>query len=440
MLRPVNLWFALLGLGSNKLRSALTTLGIIIGVGAVIVIVSLGAGLRRSTEQQMEAWSGGTIEVRPGGRYGGVMPMIPEGVPPEKVEAIIQEQMRSMRASQLGPADVEALEKLATTVVAVAPQVETWGQVVCQGVNIPGQIVGVTEDFTTVYRREVKWGRFLTPEDDANAAAVAVLDETLVTQYFGEDANPVGQVLHITMQDVPQNFVVVGVLRKKAGMDYFGPRAILVPLKTAQLRLNPGAMNPQLGGGQSLSLIAARVDSRVPAERRYAVAQINTILRARRGIAPGAPEDFQVHDTLEFSEEATRLTNTITAVLSLIAGISLIVGSIGLMNIMLVSVSERTWEIGLRRALGARQIDILGQFLTEAVLLSLGGGLVGLVLGAAGSYGISLLVEQLRGLVWVTADVVLIAMGVSSAVGIAAGLYPAWRAALLAPTSALRHS
>ncbi len=436
MLRPINLWFALLGLESNKLRSALTTLGIIIGVGAVIVIVSLGGGLRRSTERQMEAWSGGTIEVRPGPQYGP-MPVIPEGVPPEKMEAIMQMSMGGS-GSQITLADVEALEKLATTVVAVAPQYETWGQVVCQGVYIPGQIVGVTPEFLDVYRREVKYGRFLTEADGEETATVAVLDETLVTQYFGEGANPVGQVLHITMQNVPQNFIVVGVLAKKAGMDSFGPRAILVPLKTAQMRLNQEGTNPASRG--NLNLIAARVDSRVSSERRYSVAQINTILRARRGLAPGTPESFQVNDTLEFSEEMTRVTTTITAVLSLIAGISLIVGSIGLMNIMLVSVSERTWEIGLRRALGAQQIDILGQFLAEAVLLSLGGGLVGLALGAAGSYGISLLVDELRGLVWVTADVVLIAVGVSSAVGIAAGIYPAWRAALLAPTRALRHN
>lgn len=431
MLRPVNLWFALLGLESNKLRAALTTLGIIIGVGAVIMIVSLGNGLRRSTERQMEAWSGGTIEVRAGGRY--MPPMeIPEGIPPEKADAIIRSTI-SARASYLTERDLAALEKLATSAKALAPQLEVNGQVVCRGVYIPGQIVGVTPSFLETYRREVKWGRFLTAEDGEQAAAVAVLDESLVSQYFGEDVNPVGQVLHITMQETPQNFLIIGVLRKKEGVQGFGPRAILVPLKTAQLRLNSGPKD-------MISLIAARVDSRVAAERRYAVAQINTILRARRGIPTGSPEDFQVRDTLEFSEEMTRVTTTITAVLSLIAGISLIVGSIGLMNIMLVSVSERTWEIGLRRALGGRRSDILSQFLAEAVLLSLAGGLVGLALGVAGSYGVSLLVEQLKGLVWVTADVVLIAVGVSSAVGIAAGLYPAWRAALLAPTSALRHS
>ena len=432
MARLVNLWFALLGLESNKLRSALTTLGIIIGVGAVIMIVSLGNGLRRSTERQMEAFSSGTIEVRAGGRYSRPAVAIPEGVPPEKMEGLIRSSMVA-RASTLGPRDVEALRRLGTSLAGVAPLFETSAQVVCQGKYMPtGQIVGVTADFLQVYQREMKLGRFFTPQDEEAASAVVVLDEALVDTFFGEGVNPVGTILHVTVREVPQNLVVVGVLRKKDGTGAYGPRQMLVPLRTAQLRLNQG-MAPD-----AISLIAVRVDSRQAAERRYAVAQINTILRARRGLAPGSPEDFMVSDTLAFSEEMARVMNTMTAVLSLIAGISLVVGSIGLMNIMLVGVSERTWEIGLRRALGARQIDILSQFLAEAVLLALVGGLTGLILGAVGSYGISLLVEQLKGVVWVTPDVVLIAVGISSAVGVVAGIYPAWRAALLQPTAALR--
>ena len=434
MLRVVNLWFALLGLESNKLRSALTTLGIIIGVGAVIVIVSLGNGLRRSTERQMEAFSSGTIEVRSGGRYAPPPEIvIPEGVPPEKIEAMVRSSMTA-RSSYLTQRDVDALRKLATSVLGISPQVETYGRVVCLGQYMQtGQIVGVTPEYLQVYRREIKWGRFFTPGDEEMAAPVAVIEESLANQFFGEGVNPVGQVLHITPQNVTQNYLIVGVLRSKSGAPAYGPRTLLVPLRTAQMRLSQGPRD-------SVSLIAARVDSRDMADRRYAVAQINTILRARRGLAPGTPEDFMVRDTLEYSEEMARVTGTITLVLSLIAGISLVVGSIGLMNIMLVSVSERTWEIGLRRALGALRQDILAQFLAEAVLLSLAGGLVGLLLGATGSYVVSLLVEQLKGLVWVSADVVLIAVGISSAVGIAAGIYPAWRAALLQPTSALRHA
>ncbi|UCC76192.1 MAG: FtsX-like permease family protein, partial [Anaerolineales bacterium] len=163
-----------------------------------------------------------------------------------------------------------------------------------------------------------------------------------------------------------------------------------------------------------------------------------TILRARHGIAAGAAEDFYIQDTLQFSEERIRIVRTMTLVLSLIAGISLVVGSIGLMNIMLVGVAERTWEIGLRRAIGAEKVDILLQFLTEGVMLAVTGGIGGLLLGLVGSYVGSRLIEQLQGLVSVTPDVFVIAIGVSLAVGIVATIYPAWQAAALQPTAALR--
>jgi len=282
-----------------------------------------------------------------------------------------------------------------------------------------------------VYRRELKYGRFFSAEDQATAAPVMVIEELLSSAVFGSGVNPVGQVLHVVMQNVPQNYMVIGVLAKRRGIQGIPPRSVLVPLRTAQLRLNEGQKD-------RVSLIAARVDSRVPAERRYAVAEINTILRARHALAPGVPEDFFVQDTLEWSEGQVRIIRTMTLVLSLIAGISLIVGSIGLMNIMMVGVAERTWEIGLRRALGAQKPDILIQFLSEGVALALTGGIGGLVLGLAGSYAGSRMIEQLRGLATVTADVFVIALGVSLAVGIVASIYPAWQAAILQPTAALR--
>jgi putative ABC transport system permease protein len=224
---------------------------------------------------------------------------------------------------------------------------------------------------------------------------------------------------------------VIGVLGMKGEAEVLSA-SIYVPLRTAQLRLNAARSD-------EVSLIAVRVDSRKSVERQFAVAQINTILRASHRLAQGASEDFEVNDTLSFREEMATILNTITAILSLIAGISLIVGSIGLMNIMLVSVSERTWEIGLRRAIGAQQGDILAQFLAEAVLLSLVGGVIGFVVGVAGSYAVSLAVEPIKGMVRVTPQIVTIALGVSSVVGIVAGIYPAWRAALLQPRAALRH-
>jgi putative ABC transport system permease protein len=426
MRRWINLWFAVIGLQSNKLRAGLTMLGVVIGIGAVIMIVSLGNGLRRSTELELEAWASGTIEIRP--QYGGPVVSIAygPGKEPAIIEGGIEQQMPTMQEQ-----DLLALRKLATTVVEVVPLLETWAEVVYKGRWMPsGGIAGVTPEYLTVYRSEMKYGRFHTAEDEQTAAPVVVLDESLVDYVFGADANPVGQVLRLTQQNIPQNYTVIGVLAKRRGMQDLGPRALLVPLRTAQMRLNQGPRN-------QISMIAARVDSRVPSERRYSVAQIATILRARRGIAPGAAEDFYVQDTLEFSEERIRIVRTMTLVLSLIAGISLVVGSIGLMNIMLVGVAERTWEIGLRRAIGAEKVDVLLQFLSEGVILAVTGGIGGLVLGLVGSYAGSRLIEQLQGLVSVTPDVFVIALGVSLAVGVVATIYPAWQAAALQPTAAL---
>ncbi len=427
MRRWINLWFAVVGLQSSKLRAALTVLGVVIGVGAVIMIVSLGNGLRRSTELELEAWASGTIEIRP--QYWG--PIVSVAFGPGKEPMIIdggmEQQMPSMHER-----DLVALRTLATTVVEVVPLLETWAETIYKGRWVPsGGLAGVTPEYLTVYRSEMKYGRFFTAEDEENAAPVLVLDEGLVDYIFGAGANPVGEVLRLSQQNIAQNYTIIGVVAKRRGMQGFGSRALLVPLRTAQLRLNQGPRN-QIG------MIAARVDSRVPSERRYSVAQITTILRARRGIALGAQEDFFIQDTLEFSEERIRIVRTMTLVLSLIAGISLVVGSIGLMNIMLVGVAERTWEIGLRRAIGAEKVDILVQFLSEGVLLAVTGGIGGLVLGLIGSYVGSRLIEQLQDLVTVTPDVFVIALGVSLAVGIVATIYPAWQAAALQPTSALR--
>jgi putative ABC transport system permease protein len=191
-------------------------------------------------------------------------------------------------------------------------------------------------------------------------------------------------------------------------------------------------------GKNVISYIAARVDERDSARRKTAVAEINTILRARHAIPAGSPEDFMVQDTLQWSEESMRIVRTITLILSAIAGISLVVGSIGLMNIMLVGVAERTWEIGLRRAVGAEKIDVLLQFLCEGVLIALLGGVGGLALGLAGSFLASRLIEQVKGLATVSVEVVAIAVVVSLVVGMVASIYPAWHAASLQPTAALR--
>ena len=435
MKRLVNLWFAVLGLRTNKLRSGLTMLGVVIGIGAVIMIVSLGNGLRRSTQEQLEAWSAGTIEIRP--QY---IPYVMEVTAVRVDEEAVLAGGKDMpgipqpisQPRGLESADVAALRKLATRVVEVVPLYETWAMVIYRGQYVPNPgVQGVTPEYLTVYRTTMKYGRFLTQEDNDLAAAVVVLDESVVDEVWGQGANPVGEILRMVQNDVPQLYTVIGVMNKRPGLEGISGRSILVPLHTAQMRMS-------MEGKKVISYIAARVDARDSVLRKTAVAEINTILRARRGISTGSPEDFLVQDTLQWSEEQMRIIRTITVVLSAIAGISLIVGSIGLMNIMLVGVAERTWEIGLRRAVGAEKSDVLLQFLCEGVFIALLGGVGGLGLGLGGSFLASRLIEQVKGMATVSADVVVIAVLVSLIVGVVASIYPAWHAASLQPTAALR--
>jgi putative ABC transport system permease protein len=439
MKRLVNLWFAVLGLRTNKLRSGLTMLGVVIGIGAVIMIVSLGNGLRRSTQEQMEAWSAGTVEIRP--QYVPYV-MDVSAIEMEKAAAAaggkagalygpgLPQPMSQPRG--LEPMDVVALRRLATRVVQVTPLYETWAQIIYKGQYVPNPgVQGVLPEYLTVFRTTMKYGRFFTQEENDLAAAVVVLDETVVDEVWGKDANPVGETLRLVQQDVPQLYTVIGIMKKRPGVVGISNRAVLIPLHSAQMRISTE-------GKTVISYIAARVDERDAGLRKTAVAEINTILRARRGIASGSPEDFMVQDTLQWSEESMAIIRTITMILSAIAGISLVVGSIGLMNIMLVGVAERTWEIGLRRAVGAEKGDVLLQFLGEGVLIALLGGVGGLALGLSGSFLASRLIEQVKGMATVSPDVVAIAVLVSLLVGVVASLYPAWRAASLQPTAALR--
>jgi len=444
MIRLVNVWFGLLGLRSGKLRSALTMLGVIIGVGAVIVIVSLGNGMRRFGEQQIEQFSSGTIEVRPGGPMGPIgRPVVVKTGGSSSSGVVVTEwgpeggpgmAPQPMRQPQLEEADLEALRLLATSANGVTAQLQIYGTAIHHGEQLPfAQIMGVTPDFLHVFQCEMEEGRFLTPYDEANAAPVAVIGGQLAKQVFEADVSPLGQVLRISERGFPQNYTIVGVLLSKG--EGWSPlsNVVLLPLRTVRIRIK---QEP----GDRVDMIAVRVDSRQADERQYAVAQINTILAARHGIAPGTPEDFQVRDTLGDIEEMNKIITVLTLVLALIAGISLLVGSIGLMNIMLVGVSERTPEIGVRRAMGARRMDILSQFMSEALILSLTGGIIGFVIGILGSQLISYLIEDLRGMIVVTSDVVAIAVGIASVVGLVSGIYPAWRAARMQPTDALRHT
>lgn len=429
MFRPINLWFGLLSLRTSKLRAALTTLGIIIGVAAVIVIVSLGDALRRYTEKQMEQWNSGLIEVSPS--YGPIYSTMPVMVESVKGGGMYPGQYQQ---PSLDLKDVEALERVAKSVDGVSGYYETYGSIVYKGkqAQMGGQIFGTTPSFVQVNKKELSSGRFFSAYDNENAAAVAVISQVLAKSIFGKNVDPVGEVVRVTANGITQNITIIGVMANPDEVWDRTTSALVVPLRTAWLRFSQGGQRPING-------ISVRLDSREKARRQYAVAEVATILRARRGIGLGMNDDFQVYDTLGYIDQQTDVLTAITLVLSLIAGISLVVGSIGLMNIMLVGVSERTPEIGLRRAMGARRGDVMAQFLTEAVLLSLLGGLIGFGLGVLGSQVVGQVVETLRGLVQVTPNVAMIALGVSVVVGVLSGVYPAWHAASLQPTQALRH-
>jgi len=296
MARAINLWFALLGLRANKLRSALTILGIVIGVTAVIMIVALGNGLRRSTEEQMEAFSQGTIEVRASMAYTRAVEREVRSSG-QGVVVEVESPNVAMRSPQLSMKDVDALERLGTHIDSVAPQYETFATMVRQGERMDlGQIIGVTPAYVSVYERRMLYGRFVNAVDELTLAPVMVIDEMASDRIFGMGVNPVGEQVIVTRGNVPQVYAIIGVLASD-GRYSRTSYAALVPLRTAQRRLNDSDEE------EPVSFIAVGCSSREQAERDLAVAEINTILRASRGLEPGVPEDYTVNDTLPFGRK-----------------------------------------------------------------------------------------------------------------------------------------
>jgi len=287
-------------------------------------------------------------------------------------------------------------------------------------------VTGVTAEYSTVRNWAVASGRFITSEDDANLASVAILGQkTLETLFGSTQVNPIGEVVRINRQ----NYEVIGVLKAKGQS---GPNnqddVVLIPLRTAQLKL---------GGAGTTTVRSISVQVRSADEMKLAQAQVTAILRALHGLQTGAADDFTVRDQTDILTTVEQTTGTFTTLLGSIAAISLLVGGIGIMNIMLVSVTERTREIGLRKAVGAKRGDILMQFLVEAMALSILGGVIGVALGVGGAQVVSPLLGNTKALV--TTQSIILALTVSLAIGIFFGFYPANRAAALNPIDALRY-
>jgi len=396
---------ALRALSKNKMRSGLTALGIIIGVGAVIAMVGIGNGARAQVEAQVASLGQNVIQVSPGSTHSG-------GV-----------RQGADSAITLTVADAEAIAEEIPDVVAVSPEVKTKGQIIAGNRNWSASVYGESPDYFTIRQWPVEAGETFTDQDVRAAAKVAVLGPRAAQELFG-DQDPLGEIIRI--QNAP--FKVIGVLKSKgtsiSGSD--NDDNVFVPYTIAMKRLV----------GQQTSLRRVNVQAANADALSDVQSQIVELLRQRHRIGSGDEDDFKVQSQLEIGEVATQTTRTMTLLLAGIASVSLVVGGIGIMNIMLVSVSERTREIGVRMAVGARGRDILRQFLVEAIALSSLGGVIGIGVGAGTSKTISKAQD------WptlISPESVLVAFLFSAAVGIFFGYYPARKASLLDPIDALRY-
>ncbi len=399
----MTLRIALKALNRNKMRTILTMLGMIIGVGAVITMVALGRGAQATIEEQVKSAGTNMINVNAGNfSQGGVR------------------QGQGM-SNTLMPADAEAIRVL-PGVQYVAAGVNSRGQVIAGNQNWSTRIEGTDVDFPLIRSWPTKFGNFFTPQDVSTAAKVAVLGTVVADTLFGPDVDPTGQIIRIRNQP----FKVLGVMASK-GQGSFGQDqddTVFVPYTTVQKKLQ---------GIQHINNISV---SAATADTAPVAAAIAETLRILHKLPPGEPDDFMVRTQEEIASVRTETTRTMTTLLAAIAGVSLLVGGIGIMNIMLVSVTERTREIGLRLAIGARGKDVLLQFLVEAIVISLFGGLLGIALG----FALSDVLE--RTLAWPTSippNAIGMAFGFAAATGVFFGFYPARKAAGLDPIEALRY-
>jgi putative ABC transport system permease protein len=404
------------GLLANKMRSALTMLGVIIGVGAVIALMSIGEGAQASITEQINSIGSNLIFVSAGARRMG---------PVEN----------SAGSASLTYEDAQAIAdpRNVPDAVAAAPEFGQNTQVIFGNENVNVAVTGVTPEYQLAYNgMEMANGRFIEDKDVDGRGNVAVLGYQSAIDLFG-NFDPLGQKIKVAMPDGGKvSLTVVGVLAEQASSGMSDPNEeVFIPISTAQTKIFDGRNS--LG-----DLIVNSVNVMAASEEQAdaVVDEITVLLRERHDIGPNEDDDFFVMNQADMLDMANQITSILTAFLGAIAGISLLVGGIGIMNIMLVSVTERTREIGLRKAVGARKGDILVQFLLEAVVLSVVGGLLGILLGM----GLGKLVD-LTGLMnsVVTPDSVLLAVGFSVAVGLFFGIYPANQAAGLNPIDALRY-
>lgn len=396
---------ALRALANNKLRCFLTMLGIIIGVASVITMLAIGQGSKKSIQAQISEMGSNMIMIQPGGdMFGGV-----------------RQSAEDMETLKL--ADYESIVNDTRYVAAVSPSVNSSGQVVNGANNAPTTIYGISPDYMEIRRYEMEDGEMFTDQDIQTAAKVCVVGKTVVDNLFPGGENPVGKV--IRFQKLP--FRIVGVLKSKGynsmGMDQ--DDLILAPYTTIQKKV---LAITHLQGINCSALKEEYTDQ--------AIEEITEILRQNHRLKATDEDDFTIRSQQELSEMLTTTTDMMTMLLAAVAGISLLVGGIGIMNIMYVSVTERTREIGLRMSIGAKGIDILAQFLIESILISVTGGLIGVLLGI----GAALLVNMVASFpIYIQPWSVILSFAVCTVTGIFFGWYPAKKAAQLDPIEAIRY-
>lgn len=393
-------------LAINKMRTGLAILGIVIGIGSVIALVSMGEASKYAVQSQIQSIGSNLLTVSPGFTFSGGVRSAMGG------------------ATTLTNEDAEAIKTSSkiTTIKNVSPEYSSRAQVIAGRNNTNTQIVGVEPVYAEVRKLSVSSGNFITTQNLTNMSKVAVIGPTTAEDLFGEGVNPIGQTIRIS----GKNFQIIGVTKSKggSGMDNQDDR-IYVPLTTAQ---------KQLFGVKYLTSIALEAKSEdVMTEAQN---QVGYLLLERHGISDVTSADFRIMSQSDILETASEVTGTMTSLLTGIAAISLLVGGIGIMNIMLMSVTERTREIGLRKALGAKKKTIISQFLIESIILTFVGGITGTILGIAGFY----IYSKINGSTFiVTTSSVLLAFFVSVGIGVLFGWYPARKAASLQPIEALRY-